>query len=102
MVRIQAGRSQCQVTGTYVPVTEMNLAPGDQVYFPITSCCGPTLRRTGSHEYAPAGQGETPAFAAICLLSSWVIRSLFSRWAVAGGGALAGAGWFRIRMRPAW
>jgi uncharacterized protein (AIM24 family) len=33
MARIQAGRSQCQVTGTYVPVAEMNLAPGDQVYF---------------------------------------------------------------------
>ena len=33
MARIQAGRSQCQITGTYVPVAEMNLAPGDQVYF---------------------------------------------------------------------
>jgi uncharacterized protein (AIM24 family) len=33
MARIQAGRSQCQITGNYVPVAEMNLAPGDQVYF---------------------------------------------------------------------
>jgi uncharacterized protein (AIM24 family) len=33
MARIQAGRSQCQITGSYVPVAEMNLAPGDQVYF---------------------------------------------------------------------
>lgn len=33
MARIQAGRSQCQIAGTYVPVAEMNLAPGDQVYF---------------------------------------------------------------------
>jgi uncharacterized protein (AIM24 family) len=33
MARIQVGRSQCQITGTYVPVAEMNLAPGDQVYF---------------------------------------------------------------------
>lgn len=33
MARIQAGRSQCQITGTYVPVAEVNLAAGDQVYF---------------------------------------------------------------------
>jgi len=33
MARIQAGRSQCQITGNYVPVAEMNLAAGDQVYF---------------------------------------------------------------------
>lgn len=33
MARIQAGRSQCQITGSYVPVAEMNLAPGEQVYF---------------------------------------------------------------------
>jgi uncharacterized protein (AIM24 family) len=33
MARIQAGRSRCQITGSYVPVAEMNLAPGDQVYF---------------------------------------------------------------------
>ena len=33
MARIQVGRSQCQITGNYVPVAEMNLAPGDQVYF---------------------------------------------------------------------
>ncbi len=33
MARIQVGQSRCQITGTYVPVAEMNLAPGDQVYF---------------------------------------------------------------------
>jgi uncharacterized protein (AIM24 family) len=33
MARIQVGRSQCQITGNYVPVAEMTLAPGDQVYF---------------------------------------------------------------------
>jgi uncharacterized protein (AIM24 family) len=33
MARIQIGQSQCQITGTYVPVAEMNLASGDQVYF---------------------------------------------------------------------
>jgi len=33
MAHIQAGRSRCQITGTYVPVAEVNLAPGDQVYF---------------------------------------------------------------------
>ena len=33
LARIQVGRSQCQITGSYVPVAEMNLAAGDQVYF---------------------------------------------------------------------
>jgi uncharacterized protein (AIM24 family) len=33
LARIQFGRSQCQIAGTYVPVAEMTLAPGDQVYF---------------------------------------------------------------------
>jgi uncharacterized protein (AIM24 family) len=33
MARIQIGQSQCQITGNYVPVAEMNLAAGDQVYF---------------------------------------------------------------------
>jgi uncharacterized protein (AIM24 family) len=33
LARIQAGRSQCQIAGSYVPIVEMNLAPGDQVYF---------------------------------------------------------------------
>jgi uncharacterized protein (AIM24 family) len=33
MARIQFGRSQCQIAGTYVPVAEMALAPGEQVYF---------------------------------------------------------------------
>jgi uncharacterized protein (AIM24 family) len=33
MARIQAGQSTCQITGSYVPVAEMNLASGDQVYF---------------------------------------------------------------------
>jgi uncharacterized protein (AIM24 family) len=33
LARIQFGRSQCQIAGTYVPVAEMALAPGDQVYF---------------------------------------------------------------------
>ena len=33
MARIQIGQSQCQITGSYVPVAEMNLAAGDQVYF---------------------------------------------------------------------
>jgi len=31
--RIQFGRSQCQVSGNYVPVAEMDLAQGDSVYF---------------------------------------------------------------------
>src|ERR1700733_8950518 len=33
MARIQFGQSQCQIAGTYVPVAEMSLAQGDQVYF---------------------------------------------------------------------
>jgi uncharacterized protein (AIM24 family) len=33
LARIQFGRSVCQIAGTYVPVAEMTLAPGDQVYF---------------------------------------------------------------------
>lgn len=33
MARIQFGRSQCQIAGTYVPVAEMTLAPDNQVYF---------------------------------------------------------------------
>jgi len=33
LARIQVGRSTCQITGSYVPVAEMNLADGDQVYF---------------------------------------------------------------------
>src|ERR1700733_12851855 len=33
LARIQFGRSQCQIAGTYVPVAEMTLAPGDEVYF---------------------------------------------------------------------
>jgi uncharacterized protein (AIM24 family) len=33
LARILLGRSQCQITGSYVPVAEMNLAAGDQVYF---------------------------------------------------------------------
>lgn len=33
MARIQFGQSRCQVSGTYVPVAEMDLAPGDRVYF---------------------------------------------------------------------
>jgi len=31
--RIQFGRSQCQISGNYVPVAEMTLAQGDSVYF---------------------------------------------------------------------
>jgi uncharacterized protein (AIM24 family) len=31
--RIQFGRSQCQISGNYVPVAEMSLAQGDSVYF---------------------------------------------------------------------
>jgi uncharacterized protein (AIM24 family) len=31
--RIQFGRSQCQISGNYVPVAEMDLAQGDSVYF---------------------------------------------------------------------
>jgi len=33
MARIQIGRSTCQIEGTYVPVADMSLAPGDGVYF---------------------------------------------------------------------
>jgi len=33
MARIQFGRSQCQIVGTSVPVAEMSLAPGEQVWF---------------------------------------------------------------------
>jgi uncharacterized protein (AIM24 family) len=33
MARIQFGRSQCQIAGSYVPVAEMTLAPGEQVWF---------------------------------------------------------------------
>jgi uncharacterized protein (AIM24 family) len=33
LARIQFGQSRCQISGTYVPVAEMELAPGDRVYF---------------------------------------------------------------------
>jgi uncharacterized protein (AIM24 family) len=33
LARIQFGQSQCQIAGAYVPVAEMSLAHGDQVYF---------------------------------------------------------------------
>ncbi|MGI8587062.1 MAG: AIM24 family protein [Chloroflexia bacterium] len=33
MAKIQFGQSHCQVEGKYVPVADMNLAPGDGVYF---------------------------------------------------------------------
>jgi uncharacterized protein (AIM24 family) len=33
LARIQFGQSQCQIAGTYVPVAEMSLAQGDQIYF---------------------------------------------------------------------
>jgi uncharacterized protein (AIM24 family) len=33
MARIQLGRSRCQISGTYVPVAEMDLAADDRVYF---------------------------------------------------------------------
>jgi uncharacterized protein (AIM24 family) len=33
MARIQFGQSRCQISGTYVPVAELDLAPPDQVYF---------------------------------------------------------------------
>jgi uncharacterized protein (AIM24 family) len=33
MARIQFGQSRCQISGTYVPVAEMDLAAGDRVYF---------------------------------------------------------------------
>jgi uncharacterized protein (AIM24 family) len=34
MARIQLGRSRCQISGTTVPVAELDLAPDDRVYFP--------------------------------------------------------------------
>jgi uncharacterized protein (AIM24 family)/RNA polymerase subunit RPABC4/transcription elongation factor Spt4 len=33
MAKLQVGRSSCQIEGVYVPVADMNLAPGDTVYF---------------------------------------------------------------------
>ena len=33
MARIQFGQSRCQISGTYVPVAELDLAPADRVYF---------------------------------------------------------------------
>ena len=33
MAKLQFGHSTCQIEGTYVPVAEMSLAPGDWVYF---------------------------------------------------------------------
>lgn len=33
MARIQFGQSRCQISGTYVPVAELDLAPDDRVYF---------------------------------------------------------------------
>jgi uncharacterized protein (AIM24 family) len=33
MARIQFGQSTCQIEGAYVPVADMNLAAGDEVYF---------------------------------------------------------------------
>lgn len=33
MAKIQFGDSYCQIEGTYVPVADMSLAPGDGVYF---------------------------------------------------------------------
>jgi uncharacterized protein (AIM24 family) len=33
MARIQFGRSRCQITGTSVPVAQMDLAADDQIYF---------------------------------------------------------------------
>jgi uncharacterized protein (AIM24 family) len=33
MARLQFGKSQCQIEGKYVPVADMNLAPGESVYF---------------------------------------------------------------------
>ncbi len=37
MARIQIGQSSCQVAGRYVPVAELQLAAGDDVYFPHPS-----------------------------------------------------------------
>ena len=33
MAKLQFGNSFCQIEGIYVPVADMNLAPGDSVYF---------------------------------------------------------------------
>jgi uncharacterized protein (AIM24 family) len=33
MARLQFGRSSCQIEGVYVPVADVNLAPGEGVYF---------------------------------------------------------------------
>jgi uncharacterized protein (AIM24 family) len=33
MARLQFGKSSCQIVGAYVPVADVNLAPGDGVYF---------------------------------------------------------------------
>ena len=33
MAKLQIGQSSCQIEGTYVPVTDFNLAAGDHVYF---------------------------------------------------------------------
>jgi uncharacterized protein (AIM24 family) len=33
MAKIQFGRSSCQIEGLYVPVADMNLAPGEGIYF---------------------------------------------------------------------
>jgi uncharacterized protein (AIM24 family) len=33
MAKLQFGHSVCQIEGLYVPVADMNLAPGDSVYF---------------------------------------------------------------------
>lgn len=33
MAKLQIGQSFCQIEGTYVPVADMSLAPGDRVYF---------------------------------------------------------------------
>ena len=33
MAKLQFGNSFCQIEGNYVPVADMNLAPGDGVYF---------------------------------------------------------------------
>ncbi len=33
MARLEMGKSSCQIEGSYVPVADVNLAPGDGVYF---------------------------------------------------------------------
>jgi len=33
MAKIQMGNSSCQIEGSYVPVADVNLAPGDSIYF---------------------------------------------------------------------